>query len=267
MPVAVGDLKLYQATTMAASFSTSNVGGGASVTQITGGSIGEMFFSMPSNLFGGAGGTKTQYTNVKAKNTHSTDSLESGMLYAANSLDDNTAAGAVKVSSSSVDDDATKYVRVIGLDNGGSSTPQTDDITMNGTIEVTGVKTFKTSGVCVCEVRATTGGALIAADDDITIKVGTQTLGIIPRGRKTAIAFFSFGIDGSLNTSGTIADAGTAPSGITFTKPRTAAAATGLPATLTAGSYITIWGRWQLPEGLQPNPDWEAVIRLRGNAA
>lgn len=262
MSVVYTELKLYQAATMAASFSTSSIGGAISATEITGGSIGEVFFTMGSNTTGG--GTKTQYAKVFYKNTNASLPLTSSVVYIANSLDAVGSNGVVSVVSDAAGDNNTYKITVIGLD--ASSNPQLEDITLNGVTTATGSYTF--SAVNRVEYRVVSSGLLANATGNVTI-TRSAALGIIPAGYNSATAEVDIGLIATLDGSSTTTDASTAPGGISFTRPN--AYAEGLAVansgSLTNGSGQGIWLRWVLAERAAASADISVILTLDGLSA
>lgn len=258
MPVSSSEIKQYQPATPASSFSTSNVGGAISATEITGASTGEVFFTMAANSSGG--GTRTQYAKSFVKNNNTTSDLTSTVIYVANSLDVVVSNGTVSVVSDSASDGSSKFVRVIGYD--GSSAAQTEDITLNGTTTTTGALTF--SKVHRVELRLVSGSALTTASGNITITRGSA-LGILPAGYRTVTAEVDFGLEATLNGSTTITDASTDP-GVTFARPNTAAEGTAVAnsGSLTSEDAQAIWWRWQLAELASPSSEVQVVVGVRG---
>lgn len=263
MAVGASDLKLFQAATMATSFSTASVGGAISATEITGATIGEVLFTMAANS--GSGGTKTQYAKAFYKNDHASDDLTTSVIYILNSLDAVPSNGTTSVQSSSASDDGTKFVRVIGEDASGNA--QNEDITCNGTTSAAGALTF--SKIFRCELRATTGGALTNAAGDITI-TRSSALGAIPTGYNTATGELDFFLESTLDGSTTIADASTEPAG-SPTWVRVNAVGEGESVansgTLTSQSAQAIWFRWQVEQDANPSSDVSVVVDISGEAS
>lgn len=263
MSVTTSELKLYKATTMASSFSTSNIGGAISANEITGSSIGEVFFTMSANTSGG--GSKVQYAKVFYKNTNSTDDLNNAVFYLANSLDDVGSNGIVSIVSDSTSDTSTKKVKVIGYD--GSSNAQTEDITLNGTTTANGLLTF--SAVHRVEVQLVSDGSLTTPSGNITVTRGSA-LGIVPAGYHTATSEVSFGIPTTLNDTATTTDASTAPGGITFAKPNDTASATAITAGsghLTHGDAQGMWFKLNVAELASPSSEVYVITTVRGTTS
>jgi len=263
MSVTAGDIKHYQAQTMAANFTTSNIGGAINTgAQIQGSILSEVFFTMASATAGG--GARVQHASSHIKNTNGSDALTSALAWLANALDDVASDGTASFSSSSADDDSTRKVRILGLDDAG--TPTQEDLPLNGTSTVTSLTSW--SAIHRVELRLVSGGTLAAAAGDITVTRGAD-LGVIPAGYWSATSEVDFGLEATLGTSTTTADAATAPSGISFARPRTEAGGTALAnaATLTAGASQQVWWRWTLAEQARPSADIQVVLRWSGETA
>lgn len=265
MSVVTGDIKQYQAATMPTSLTTSSVGGAINTgVQITGGTIGEIFPGMASAASGG--GTRTIYAKTFVKNTNGADDLSSTVFFLANSLDDKPSGNhTVSVVSSSASDGSTKKARFIGLSSGGA--PQQEEVTMNGTTVVTTTNTY--SAIHRIEIRLVASGDLTDATGDITVSSNSTTIGVIPAGMSSATGEVKIGLVATLDGTSTTTDATTAPSGITFSKPRTAA--TGLAAAnagvLTHGTAQAVWWKWVVTEEQKPSADIELALDWQGETA
>ena len=260
MSVTAGDIKHYQAQTMAANFTTSNIGGAIkTAAQIQGSILSEVLFTMASATAGG--GAKVQHASSHIKNTNGSDALTSALAWLANALDDVASDGTASFASSSADDDSTRKVRILGLDDAG--TPTQEDLPLNGTSTVTSLTSW--SAIHRVELRLVSGGALAAAVGDITVTRGAD-LGVIPAGYWSATSEVEFGLEATLGTSATTADAATAPSGISFARPRTEAGGTALAnaGLLAAGATQQVWWRWTLAEQARPSADIQVVLRWSG---
>lgn len=263
MSVTAGDIKHYQAQTMAANFTTSNIGGAINTgAQIQGSILSEVFFTMASATAGG--GARVQHASSHIKNTNATDSLISGRVWLANALDDVASDGTASFASSSADDDSTRKVRILGLDDAG--VPTQEEVTLNGTSSATSLTSW--SAIHRVELRLVSGGTLVNAAGDITV-TRDSALGVIPAGYWSATAEVQFGVEATLGTSTTTADAATAPGGISFAKPRTEAGATALANSglLAAGATQQVWWRWTMAEQARPSADIQVVLRWSGETA
>lgn len=266
MPIVQADLVLVLPSVVATSFSTANIGGAKTTTEITGGSIGEVLFTMPANA--GSGGTKTQYGKLFYKNKHATLPLTSAKIWMANACDQGASGYVTQAVSSNASDNSTKKLRVIANDNAGSPAPAQDEIQMNGTTTVTGSIQMTTR--CVAELRENnSGSALTPAAGDISIIVNGVTVGIIPAGAYSCVFEIDAGLQNALDDTATTSNAQTAPAGITFTRPRNEAGglAVANSGSLTAGSGQGIWLRWQSLQDRKPSSDVEIHLTIKGDTA
>lgn len=258
------DLKLYKAASMPTSLTApAPMGGAKSSTQITGSAIGEIFFTMAAA--GSGGGAKIQYSKVFWWNDHASDDLANAKVHIANALD-TPAAGNNLMSgvSAGSGDNNTKKLRFIGKNSAG--VPAFEDVTMNGTTEVTGAAQF--SEIHAVELRLVSGSALTTAAGDITIKKNGVTLGIIPAGYSCAIAEVDIGLAATLDDTATSTNPGTAPAGITFSRPRDHAGglAVANSGTLTHQTGQGVWLKWTCAEERLSSPDLQLVLKLQGEA-
>lgn len=259
MPVAASDMKLIEATTMPASFSTSTVGGAIGSTQITSASIGQVHFTMASNASGG--GDKVQYSKFFDKNDHATDTVNNYGVWIYNAMDTLGTAATISFASSSASDDSTKKLHVIGKSTGGAA--QSEYVTMNGTSTVTTSLTY--TGRWRVIVRNSSTNAVTATAGDVTATFSASTVGIIPTGLYSGTAEIDIGLASAIDDSATITDASTAPSNVNFTRPRTQGAmlvVDGGTGTLEAQEAQGIWSRLTLPELM--NPSAEVQVDIRG---
>lgn len=255
-----GDIKLYQATTMPTTLATTSVGGAISATEITNGTIGEVHFTMASAILGG--GAKTQYSKFFTKNTHASEDLAAAKVYCPNLLDDSPSGNhAIVIRPSSSSDDTTYMNRLIGFDASGD--PLVEDVACNGDADVTSSGLF--SKLCAVESRLVSSSALVASNSDRIIKKNGTTLGKVPETFSSATAEIAIGLEATLNDTATTTDAATAPSGITFSKPKDyaggIAVATG---TLTHGDKQGIWSKWVVDERRSSSPDLEVGVATHG---
>lgn len=261
MSVVSSDIKQYQATTMPASLATTSVGGAINTgAQITGGTIGEIFFAMGSATTGG--GTKTQYAKTFVKNTNGSDNLEQAGIYLVNSLTQVAGNHTVSFASSSASDGATKKVKIIGLN--ASSAVQQEELALNGTSTVTSVSTW--SAIHRVTVHLVSDSTLVAATGTITVTKNATTMGVVPAAYYSATAEVAIWLEGSLNGTTTTTDAATAPGGSSFSAPNTlgSALAVANSQVLTAGASQPVWWRLQIAEGQYPSPDVQIVLRCEG---
>lgn len=262
MSLTTNDIKAYQATTMPTSLSTTNVGGAINTSaEITNGTIGEVLPSLASSLSGG--GDKTIYSKWFLKNVSATDDLPNAKIFVENLLDDGpTGNHNITIRPSGAGDDSTRVAKVIGFDSSGD--PLTENLPLNGDNDVTTVGQFSKL-VCV-ESRLASGGALVRTVTQWTIKKSTTVVGYAPASSYGATSEVSIGLEASLNGSSTTTNATTAPSGVTFSKPKAyadgLAVATG---TLTHGDAQAIWEKWINPERRATSPDFELVCSIQGD--
>ena len=254
MSVDVGDVKFYQAASMPVD-ETSPVGGACSAVEITGATVGEIFPSLVANAAGGA--DKTKYSKFFVKNTHGTDSGFTFKAYIRNALDNVSAAGTVTAVSSHSSDGNTKKLYITGED--GSGTPQSEEIVLNGTSTVTGVKNF--GKIYKVEIRLVSSGAKTTAAGDITITRGSA-LGILPAGYSHAHAEFNIGLPATLNDTVTTTNVNTAPAGISFSRPNSSGEALSFASsgTLGPGDAQGVWVQYTLADGALPLLDLTDVI-------
>lgn len=238
--------------------------GGAISANLVGSSIGEIFHTRSANE-NEADDTLYQYKKSFVKNTNTTTALTNAKAFLKNALDDVGTAGVVSATSTSTDDDNTKKIVVHGED--ASNQVQTEDVTLNGTTEVNGSDTF--SKVFWIELREVSGGALTNADGDITLEVDGTAIGLIPAGYNCALGIVQIGLVATLDDNGTTTNAVTAPAGISFSKPRTAADALDFAnsGTLSAESAQGVWWKQTVEGGVGPAPDLTAVLRIEGDTA
>ena len=192
MAVAGTDMKLFLPATVATSFSTSNVGGAATATEVTG-NVGEILFAMSSAA--ASGGDTVQYGKVFDENDHATDQVDSYGVWVANGIDDLGTSSTVTLVSDSASDDSTYTARVIGKNSGGSAI--SEDITMNGTTSV--VTTLSFIGKIRIEIRVTSGLALTNSVGNITVTHNATTVGVHPAGAESSNNEISIGLASAID--------------------------------------------------------------------
>lgn len=262
MSLTSNDIKAYQATTMPTSLTTSTVGGAINTSaEITNGTIGEVLPSLASSLSGG--GDKTLYAKYFLKNVSASDDLPNAKIFIENLLDDGPVGNHnITIRPSASGDDSTRVAKLIGFDSGGASL--IENLPLNGDADVTSVGQF--SKLVAVESRLASGGALVRSVSQWTVKKNTTVVGYVPVSSYGATSEVAIGLEASLNGSSTTTDATTAPSGITFSKPKDyaggLAVATG---TLTHGDAQAIWERWINPERRATSPDFELVVSIQGD--
>lgn len=266
MAVIASEMKLYAPATVATSFSTSNVGGATTATEVTGSSLGEILFAMSSAA--AAGGDTVQYGKVFEGNSNGTDQIDSYGVWLINGLDDTSVSSAITLVSSSASDSSTYTVRLIGKNSSGDAIQE--DLTLNGTTNV--VSTLSYIGKIRLEYRVTSGLALGTAVGNITATHNATVIGTIPAGAESANNEVSIGLAAAFDTAdtATITDASTAPASVSFSRPRTSAAkllVDGGAGTMTAGQEQGIWIRWTVAELMNPSQRVRAYISGEGSAA
>lgn len=261
MSVTAADLALYLPSVLATSLSApSNIGGAASATKITGSTIGEVLFAMAANA--ASGGDKTQYGKLFQANDGDED-LTDAVMWLANGMDDSDGTGyTTTAQSTSAADGSNKTLRVIGNDSTGDAQ---DEFALAGTSVATGSIAFEERWAV--ELRDTSTGALTPAAGTITIKENGVTIAVIPPGAYSATAEIDFGLAATLDDTATTTNAATAPSGITFARPRTVGAGTAVAnsGTLTSGTMQGLWLRWTCAEARRPSPDIEIYPLCEGD--
>lgn len=262
MAVAGSDMKLFLPATVATSFSTSSVGGAVSATEATG-AVGEVLFSMSSAA--SSGGDAVQYAKIFDVNDHATDQVDSYGVWVANGIDDLSVASQITLVSDSASDGSSVTARFIGKNNSGAAI--TEDLTMNGTSSVQSTLSYVDE--VRIEFRATSGLALTNTTGNVTITHNSTTVGVHPAGAESSNSEISIGLASALDDSATIADASTAPGGVSFTRPRTSASkltVDGGTGTMEAGESQGIWLRWTVPELQNPSQRVRTYISGEGDA-
>ena len=251
MPVAASDMKLIEATTMPTSDSTSSVGGAidGGDTEISSATVGQVHYTMASNASGG--GDKVRYSKIFDKNDHATDTVNNYVVWIENAIDTLGTANTLSFQSASSSDDDTKEMFIQGFSSGGAA--QSEAVEMDGTTQVTSSLSY--TGRVRCILRLVSTGATSNAAGDIDIEFDSSTVGTIPAGLYSATGEIDIALASALDDSATIADPTTAPSGPSFTRPRTQAGGLttdGGTGTIEAQEAQGIWSRWTLPELMLP---------------
>lgn len=263
MSVTAPQLKLKQAATMASSYSTANIGGAKSTNVITGGTVGEVLFTMGSGMLGS--GSKVQHGKAFYVNENATDDLSDAVIWGPNFLDTNAGSDTWSFESNSEDDDDTKKVRFQGYDINGD--PYQEEVLCDGTNLVTTTNPF--SARHRCDSRNASTGALTPLAGDGTIYQDLDEIGQIPSGYYSATSEIDLWLPATLNDTGTTPDAATAPAGSSYSRPRVledglAVANSGV---LTATAGQGIWSRWTLPERAKPSVDVQVIVAIQGLTA
>ena len=258
MPVTIGNMKHFNCLVPATTLTTSNIGGGIDVTSAVGYVVpGDIFFTIASD-----GTTITRYSKTFVQNDHATDSAYAVRFYLDNAIDDHATAQIIYATSDSALDDDTKVLRLIGDDNTGA--PQKIDILLNGTTSVNSAVQF--DPLRRIEIREATysgltwtgAGALTELDGNLTVLAGAVEIAVIGAGLTSGSAEVYIGVEGVLDGTTTTALPTTAPSGISFFKPRTLAAAiSAIGGTIAAGVAQGIW--WK--QVLTPNTKGSEAIQ------
>lgn len=184
--------------------------------------IGELIKDKSANAVGGS--DTHQYTKCCLKNTHSSSSMYNAKIWIINSITDPGTSEKIQVRVLDVSDASITSIFVIGKNASGII--QTETITIGGnTSWITGTKTWKsgTGGIiAVFALDSMTGSIRSLVNDNCEIRINGEVslIGIIPKGCYSAIGCIAIGLVGVLNDSTTTTNRVTAPSGISFSKPR-----------------------------------------------
>lgn len=213
MAVSASDMKWRKPTTVATSFSTASVGGAKTSTNMVSGTVDEVFFSTNAEESGGS--NVVQYAKVFLANTHATDAASTVGAWVANALDTPGAAAVLKFASSSASDSSSYKIRIKGYNSSGVLI--TEDRTLNGTTQVTSSLTYSVTSArnVTCEYL-NSSDARTNATGTITVTHGSTDIGTIPAGSSFAATGMAIGRTASVDDTQTIADASTAPSGVSF---------------------------------------------------
>lgn len=256
----------YKCSSPPADFTTTPIGGAISVNTINSALLEEVLFKMSSAAEGG--GDRTQRSKFFVKNTHSTEPLTSAKIYLPLSLDDwGTNDQTVAVQAVNTDDD-DKFVRFKGHDTNGD--PIQLDVNVDGTTMAATSSTY--TAFQSCEVRSQSTGELAAVTSGNILSIyrnGATKLGEIIEGFYFASSEFDIWLPATLDDSITATDAGTDPSGVSWSRPRTEATALSVAnsGSLTAGSAQGIFVRWTLPETTKPRSVIQIPIMVIGDDA
>lgn len=263
MPITSANLPLFLPSVVGTSLTApTNIGGATTATAITGGSIGELLFAMAGNAFGGA--DKIQYQKFFQGNTHGSLALTDAVIWIHNGMADSAGGYVTTAVSTSALDGSGKYLRVIGND---ATADAQDEIDMAGTTTATGTIVFNKRWVVTLHDGVT--DALTPSAGTITIYENGVAIAIIPPGAYSCTGEVKIGLKNALNDTDTTTDASTAPTGITFSRPRTVA--TGLAVansgSLTAGAEQGGWIEWTCNDGRRASNDVEVYILCEGTTA
>lgn len=213
MAVSASDMKWRKPTTVATSFSTADIGGAKTATNMVSGTVDEVLFSASAEESGGS--SVVQYAKVFLANTHATDAASNVGAWIANALDVPGAASVLKFVSSSASDTSSYKIRIKGYNSSGVLI--TEDRTLNGTTQVTSSLTYSitSSRNVTCEYL-NSSNARTNATGAITVTHGSTDIGVIPAGSSFAATGMAIGRTASVDDSQTTTNANTAPSGVSF---------------------------------------------------
>lgn len=263
MPVSNGNLLFCKAATMAVDFSTPTIGGAKNVSAvITGGTPGEVFFTMNSLETGG--GSLIQGSKTFMFNSHTTDSVAMAGAYWENVCVQITANGHIAFQSTSNSDNSTREIYVMGYDVSGL--PQSESVTLNGTSLVYTLGNY--SKAHRGELHLVAGGLTVAignisAIDAAPVQMGTMVAGLF--GITWEVDFL---LGTSIDDSITAADAAHPPAG-SYIKPNTLATVALVPSVgyvLTFGQGCAVWQRLTLDELALPSATMQVSGVMVGSA-
>lgn len=264
MPVANTDMKWRKPTTIATSFSTADVGGAKTATNLTSATLDELIFSTAAAESGGS--NVVQYAKIFLANTHATDAATDVGVWIANSLDTPAADAVVKFVSSSASDSSSYKIRIKGYD--ASGVVINEYRTLNGTTEVTSSLTYSVTTARNLTVEyVNSSNVRTAATGTITVTHGSTIIGYIPATCSFAATGIAIGRTASVDDSQTTALASTAPSGITFTAPNLDAEKILVDAgsgDLAAGEAQGYWIRVTLTPAQQSNAPFSVIPLAAG---
>lgn len=235
------------------------VGGSQSVTQITGGDVGEVFRTITANVAGSS--SQVRYQKVFIYNGGTTN-LSAGATYLSNSLNTTPGVGNCTVYSSNSADSSQLQAQIIGIDV--YDNPNQEIIVLNGTSSVQGVINW--SQVWKVVIQSTGTSTVTPTAGAITVSVGGVVLGQVPAGYYTAQSEVLMGLASTLNDSATSTNDLTAPVGISFSAPQAYSAGLTLAnsGVLPAGNGQGIWLQQTIPAGLATSSDIQIVIGWGG---
>ena len=258
----------------------STAGGAMDAAQITNAADGEwcpQLVAMQTGVIDTD--TVLQYQLAYVYNAGDAD-WSSGGLYVDNLLIRPTTPGIINLVSTSADDNASKFVRVVGVTLVSAVlTLVIRDIVLNGTTPVSGTDTWVR--VERLELRNSTGGLLATAAGRISATIGSGTpeaIGAIPApiaipgGGYTSYSYATgeheYAVASVIGDMATYANRITDPfdgSG-TWVRPNSSATMLALPATLTAGDRCGIYRRQTLQPGVPSCNPLTLANKLYGNA-
>lgn len=241
-------------------------GGAMTATVIPGLDVGEV---IPRGTYEAVGGADTGpwYYAIFLTNTSAADTLFSPVLYVPNVISGFAVDGTIQLVSTSASD--TNDVKVYSRNAAG--TPQTETITMTGVTPVNGTLTHKAS--TIWKIESLASGSLTPWVGQITVTRGS-TIAIIPApftdfyGATVNFDFatgeYDVGSEATLNTGVQVPNRLSAPTGVSFSRPRDFASGIAAPANLTAGDKWQIWIKWRGNNGTQRTTKSRLTVVVRG---
>lgn len=236
-------------------------GGSMSSTEITNATEGEWLTRLTALESGDLDDDAEQQWQVAyVHNSHGADSLADFGVYCSNLLQIPASSGLLKAESTSASDGSGKrlmaWMEV-------SSVLDTEELTMNGTSQVSGVKT--TPRAFRCGLFDASTGALETADGRVDISIGTELIGSIPVGESWATSEYRFAAAASNGNVGTFTNRRTQPGGLTWTRPATAEdRIPGTGATLAPDEKRAIYAEQTLQPGMEPEPTLKLCFAIDG---
>lgn len=250
MPVSASDIKLKLAANIPTDDS-STAGGSMSATEVTNAAPGEWMPKLVADESGTIDVNIQQQTQLAyMENAHATDSVDKLGFYMDNLIIHPALAGLLKITSTSASDGATKKVRAWGICAG---VLDTEDITLNGTTQVTGLKSW---------TRIERTATLLVLDDSVTtptgrldLVVGSEAIGHHTAGNSYASSEFEFACPTSIGDLDTFANRRATVSVPAWSRPNTAATRVyvrndSANSTLTAGQKQGVYCRQTLQPGI-----------------
>ena len=254
------DMKLMKSAAMPTNES-STCGGAATLTEIPGSVVGEVFPPWPADL--ADGDDIARYQEIFLVNTNEADTATGVKVWLPCSLDEITVAGVIKAQSDNAGDGTSKKLYIISKVSGVFGY---ENLTLNGVTQVIGARTADIASPIRMELRDVTSGAKVAATGNITITCGDVVIGYIITGMYQATTEFKIALPATLNTTGTTTNTLTKPSALTFTKPNVEGSALSAAADMTPGDGQSIWIEWISFAGILPLADMYIPIARSGNS-
>lgn len=206
--------------------------------------------------------TEKQYQISYIENESTTDALTNAVLYLENSLSDLSGNTALDFQSDNASDDSTRSIDAWGVDSLTALVSETTPL--NGTTKVTALQLYDR----VERIRLidnSTGLPTPAAGTITIYESGTATVvGIIPPGYSYATREYSIGVPAAKGDVSALTDRKTAPSGISFSRPGSAATGLAIPTgSLGAQEYCAIYHEIVVQPGM-PTDDIDIRLRFNG---